>query len=135
MIIVKNNKLQYAIFLVLFGLVGLLVSGYLPVSIIAIASNSMSPTFDKGAVVVTLKVDGKPVNKGDIISFYRDNKQIIHRVNSIIDDGEVVRYYTKGDANKSLDKDFITYEEINHKIIFSIPLIGYPSIIISEVLK
>lgn len=134
-ILVKGNKLQYVIFLILFGLVGLLVSGYLPISLIAIASNSMSPTFEKGAVVVALKVDGKAINKGDIVSFIKDNKKIIHRVDSIIDDGEVVRYYTKGDANKSVDKDYIVYNDIEDKIIFSIPLIGYPSILINEVFK
>lgn len=131
-IVRSSNKLQYAIFLVIFGVLGLFVSGFLPVGITAIASNSMDPVFSKGSVVVTVKLDGKEVNKGDIVSFYKDNKYIIHRIDSIIDDGDVVRYYTKGDANNTVDDGYITYNDIKNKVVFSIPLIGYPSIIINE---
>ena len=131
-IVRSSNKLQYAIFLVIFGVLGLFVSGVLPVGITAIASNSMNPVFSKGSVVITVKLDGKEVNKGDIVSFYKDNKYIIHRIDSIIEDGEEIRYYTKGDANNTVDDGFITYSEIKNKVVFSIPLIGYPSIIINE---
>ena len=134
-IVRKSNKLQYAVFLVIFGVVGLFVSGFLPVGIMAIASDSMAPMFSRGSVVVTLKLDGREVKKGDVVSFYKDNKTIVHRIDTVLEDGEEIRYYTKGDANNVVDSGYITYNDINNKVIFSIPLIGYPSIIISELFK
>mgnify|MGYP003311465305 CR=1 FL=1 len=46
---------------------------------------------------------------------------------------EETRYYTKGDANTTVDYGYILSNNINSKIIFSIPLIGYPSIIFNEI--
>lgn len=110
----------------------LFVLGVMPVGITAIASDSMHPTFSKGAGVITLKVSENKLKKGDIISFRHQNKTIVHRIDSIEKFEDETRYYTKGDANSSIDDGYITYDAIENKIIASIPLIGYPSIMVWE---
>lgn len=110
----------------------IVVLGITPVGITAIASNSMHPTFSKGAGVITLKTDEKDLKEGDIISFNKGNKTIVHRIDSIeISDNET-RYYTKGDANTTIDEGYITYDDIENKIIASVPLIGYPTVMVWE---
>ena len=132
----KKDIYDYATWtIVATTLIGLLVlvSGITPVGITAIASDSMHPTFSKGAGVITIEVKEEKLKEGDIISFNYDNKQIVHRIDSIeVTDGET-RYYTKGDANTTVDEGYVTYKDINNKIVFSIPLIGYPSIIAGEI--
>ena len=128
----KNNILENLIITaVLIGLM-VLVSGISPIGITAIASNSMHPTFSKGDGIITLKVKEEKLKEGDIISFNQKNKKIIHRIKKIEVIGSETRYYTKGDANSNVDDGYITYKDINNKIIVSIPLVGYPSIIFSE---
>lgn len=109
-----------------------MVSGITPLGITAIGSDSMRPTFAKGAGVVTLKAKEGSIKQGDIISFNKNNKQTIHRVEKIEIEGNLVKYYTKGDFNHTIDDGYVTFKDIDSKIIFSIPFIGYPSIIISE---
>ena len=93
----------------------------------------MYPTFSKGSAVITLKVNNENLKKGDIISFTSKNKNIIHRIEKIEVVEEETRYYTKGDANTTVDYGYILSNNINSKIIFSIPLLGYPSIIFNEI--
>ena len=116
----------------LFILLLLFISGVFPVGITAVASNSMSPTFKKGSGVMTIKIKQEDIKEGDIITFVRNGKNIIHRVNSInVEEGKT-KYITKGDANTSVDEGYIEYKDINNKVILYIPLIGYPSIIFKE---
>lgn len=128
----SSSRISTALSVVTIGLLALLISGITPIGITAIASNSMMPTFDKGSAVITLKIKESELKEGDIISFKKNNKQIIHRINSIEVVDEEKRYYTKGDANTTIDDTYITYKDIDNKIVLSIPLIGYPSIMISE---
>lgn len=124
---------EYIIGGALMGAMLLLVLGITPVGITAIASDSMHPTFGKGSGVITLKVKEDKLKEGDIISFTKDNKTVIHRINKVEKEDKEIRYYTKGDANNTVDDGYITYEDINNKVLFSIPLIGYPAIIISDI--
>ena len=64
-------------------------------------------------------------NKDNEIS---KNIEITHKV----ENGNK-KYYTKGDFNHTLDEGYITYEDINSKVLFSVPFIGYPSLIINKI--
>lgn len=132
---VKNNIFGNVVITAILTALIVLISGISPVGITAVASDSMYPTFSKGAGVVTLKVKEKDLKEGDIISFNQKNKRIIHRIEKVETIEQETRYYTKGDANSSIDKGYITYKDINNKIILDIPLIGYPSIIFNELLS
>jgi signal peptidase len=133
--ITPPNKVGTIIGVTLVAGIALVISGITPLGITAIASNSMMPAFDKGSAVITIKVKETELKEGDIISFNKGNKKIIHRINSIEETDGEKRYYTKGDANRTVDDSYITYKDIDNKIILSIPLIGYPSIMISELLS
>lgn len=129
----NNNTFWYIGSTVVIVVLFLFVTGVLPIGMTAIASDSMHPAFDKGSAVITLKVKQEELKKGDIISFYKDNKVIIHRIDSIVEEEGEIRYITKGDANNVADDGYILYDQIKNKIVLSIPLIGYPSLIVGEV--
>jgi signal peptidase len=129
----NNNTLWYIGSTIVLVVLFLFISGVLPIGMTAIASDSMHPAFDKGAAVITLKVKQNDLKKGDIISFYRDDKVIIHRIDSIVEEDGEIRYITKGDANNVADDGYILYDQIKNKIVLSIPLIGYPALIVGEV--
>ncbi len=129
----SNYSINTVISILMILLLSLIIFGKTPIGVTAIASNSMVPTFDKGSIVITLKTKESKLKEGDIISFKKNNKQIIHRINSIEIVNDEKRYYTKGDANTVTDDSYITYKDIKNKVVLSIPLIGYPAIIINEI--
>ena len=99
---------------------------------IAIMSNSMNPLYYKGDVVVIEKIDNQQLKKGDIIAFYDDNKNlIVHRINNI-ENGYIT---TKGDNNSSIDLKRIKIEDVEGKYLFHIKFLGYPRVIMSEILR
>lgn len=131
----SSNSLWYigscGVLVVMF----LFVAGFLPIGMTAIASNSMHPTFDRGAVVLTLKVKQEELKKGDIISFISENKTVVHRIDSIVEEQGEKRYITKGDANNVIDNGYVIYAQVKNKVILSIPLIGYPVLFVGELLN
>ena len=131
----KNNIFEYIVGTVIVAVVLIVISGVSPIGITAIASDSMHPTFSKGAGVITLKIEEEDLKEGDIISFAYDNKIVVHRIDSIVEEDGEIRYITKGDANSSIDEGYVTYKDIKNKVILSIPLIGYPAIIVGEMLS
>ena len=132
--IIPKNTISFGSIIGTIAVVVLVVVvlGITPVGITAIVSNSMHPTFSKGAGVITLKTDEKNLKEGDIISFNKSNKTIVHRIESIEISDDEIRYYTKGDANTTIDEGYITYDDIENKIIASVPLIGYPTVMVWE---
>ena len=130
-----NGPLFYVGFFGILGSVVLFVSGMLPVGMTAIASNSMSPVFERGSAVLTLKVKEEELKKGDIISFTLGKRVIIHRIDSIVEENGEKRYVTKGDANNVIDDGYVVFDQIKNKVILSIPLVGYPGIFLGELLN
>ena len=98
----------------------IVISGISPIGITAIASDSMHPTFSKGAGVITLKIEEEDLKEGDIISFAYDNKIVVHRIIKIEDNGLIT---TKGDANDDPDSP-ITVDKIKGEVIKDYPKIG-----------
>lgn len=124
-------KLLYYLVIVLISVVAfLLIISILPITgnfkTLVVLSGSMEPAIHTGSVVLI-----KPeVNYriGDIITFGKIGKNqtpITHRVNDIrLQEGKPI-YITKGDANNAPDTKEVTPTEIQGKVIFSIPFIGY----------
>ena len=100
--------------------------GFFKYQPITILSNSMSPTFERGDVVIYEK--GKNISPQDIIVFQYNNQLIIHRVVSVNDSF----YITKGDANNTIDYMKIQKEDIKGVYKFHIKYLGYPSIWLRE---
>lgn len=89
-----------------------------------------------GDVVVVKKVPPEEIHVGDIILFYTEKGQIIHRVVYVRRSGNNYYYTTKGDANPiimSVEKD-IPYEEVKGKLVKKIPYIGWPKVIFSKII-
>jgi hypothetical protein len=45
------------------------------------------------------------------------------------------RYYTKGDANDAMDAGYITDADIEGIVLFKLPYVGYPSLLLREAFK
>ncbi len=121
----KLNIVLYPLTIIISILLVLFMLGLFSYQSIAILSNSMSPTFTRGDVVIYKKKEN--IMPGDIIVFQNQNQNIVHRVISINE-----YYITKGDANKSVDYIKIKKEDIKGVYQFSIKYLGYPSIWLNE---
>ena len=117
-------------------LIILLVSGIFRFSISAIASDSMYPSLKKGDAVILEKVDDQnkdKLKKDDIVAFEEDGHIITHRILLIQEEEEKEYIITKGDNNSTKDVTKKTKDDIIGIVRFRIPLIGYPSVEISEI--
>ena len=99
-------------------------------------SYSMVPTFSRGAVVISVKVNQKDLEKlkiGDILHYKSKNGDVIHRIIDIKKDNEGnFIFQTQGDNNGAPDSNWVNPEQVIGKIKIYIPYIGYPSVWFSE---
>lgn len=126
----KDEKKQIVSLIVGFVLITsiiMVVSCKFYVGALVIGSKSMTGSINMGDVVVFV-ADKKHINKDDVIVFKKDDIIIVHRVvnKTIINDKN--RYYTKGDANKTLDENFVTDDNLMGKVVFKIKYIGQPTL-------
>lgn len=108
----------------------ILVSGILRYKMIAIASGSMTPIFDRGDAIIYDK-EGK-LEAGDVMAFSHNGEIVTHRITKIKDDGKKKIYYTKGDANNTKDEYETSEELILGKVICVIKYIGLPTVWFNE---
>ncbi len=124
--------------LVVVIIVILLVSGVFRFTLTAIASDSMYPSLKKGDAIILERIDKKNkdiLKKGDIVAFEEDGNIVTHRILTIeMEDGEE-RIITKGDNNDTKDVTKKTKDDIIGIVRLKIPLLGYPSVEISEIKK
>lgn len=127
----KKRISIYAFPAILIAIFVYFISGYFKLYAIAVASGSMSPEFERGAVVI---VDQSPpeIKEGEIIAFKAENKIVVHRIIRIVPYGDQNFYYTKGDANEKEDNYQIRREDIVGVVRSKIPYIGYPTVLFSE---
>ena len=111
-----------------------LVSGIFRFQMIAIASNSMVPIYERGDAIIFEKVDTQYIESGDIIVFKKNNVLVAHRVIKIKEDSYKKYFYTKGDANKSADSEFVKEEEVIGVVRRVTKYIGYPTVLLNELL-
>ncbi|MBR6505878.1 signal peptidase I [Candidatus Saccharibacteria bacterium] len=110
----------------------ILVSGVFRYKMIAIASNSMSPAFERGDAVVYNK--DAELETGDVLAFVHEGKTITHRIVKILeyDTGKV--YYTKGDANSTSDNYEIREDSVLGKVLYVVKYIGLPTVLFKEII-
>jgi len=97
----------------------------------AVVSNSMKPTFERGDLIFIKGVDlPDKIKQGDIIVFRLEGDQMtkVHRVVEIENSSGQVQFTTKGDANSKPDPDPVSFEEVKGKVLFWIPKLGYVSL-------
>ena len=122
-----------AILLLIASGVIMLVSCQFRYGVLVIGSDSMAKKVDKGDVLFFEKYDKQQIKAGDVIVFKKGGMLIIHRVVDVKTVNNVRRYFTKGDANKTLDEGFVTDEEITGVSLFRIRYLGYPTIWIHDI--
>ncbi|MEM5804428.1 MAG: signal peptidase I [Candidatus Aenigmatarchaeota archaeon] len=120
--------LGFVIAVVLNAVLGLVLHTDTPV--VAVFSNSMVPTYNKGDLIFVQGVDRVAV--GDIIVFesgvYR--YPIIHRAIAV-DNGVIT---TQGDNNVSPDPWKTDISEVHGKAVLQIPLLGWVKVGVFELL-
>jgi signal peptidase I len=122
--------------LVFIIIIIMLVSNNFKFSLTAIASDSMYPYIKKGDAVLIDKISDKQKEKlkeKDVIAFQEDGNVITHRIIKIEKDEENTYYITKGDNNSTKDVTKKTKDDIIGIVRIKIPLLGYPSVEISEI--
>ena len=110
-----------------------LTAGIFRHQLIAIASNSMFPTFARGDAVLIEKLDASEIKIGDILVFRKDSRIVTHRAISMeLREGE---YYftTQGDANDDPDAVEVNGREVIGRVDLVGKLIGYPTVWLKEI--
>ncbi len=102
------------------------IAGY---SVMSVISPSMDPEYKIGDIVIIKETDTSELKKGDVITFSSldpvlQGGPVTHRINNIIEENGVVKFETKGDANKVVDSDLVTEDRIYGKVQFKIPAVG-----------
>ncbi len=129
------EKIQYMVTLLLAtGLVCFML-GLFPYEPIALLSSSMSPTIDRGDVVIFKKLNDSALNnipKNTILIYHMGNQNIAHRIIYVKEENGNVFYQTKGDNNNVPDRNFVQKDQILGIYTFHIKYIGFPSIWLYE---
>ena len=114
----------------------ILLSGFFPLVLIGVGSESMHPKINKGDAVIYKKINNdKDINIGDVLAFNSGNKIIIHRlVEKKVENGTIY-YITKGDANNSVDDINTSIDDIKGIVTLKIKYIAYPTIWFNELVN
>jgi signal peptidase len=94
--------------------------------IYTVLSGSMEPALKVGSLIVTVPAFSYKV--GDIITYrpsLYSKTSITHRISAIKNDGNVIAYVTKGDANNAADSQPVLASMITGKTMFTVPHAGY----------
>jgi signal peptidase I len=119
-IFVRTISVILVIAVLFLGLIYLL-PGY---DLYVVQSDSMSPTFMTGDVVVTAPPHsflGGDIRPGAIVTFQQGSEKVTHRILSINGDSVL----TKGDANEDPDVHSIAPSQVIGIYLFRIPAFGY----------
>ena len=125
---IATSVLVTAVAVCVLLLVGVRLAGLRPY---AVLSGSMEPEYPVGSLIYVKKVDTFALRVGDDITFMLDeNTLATHRIVEIIPDetdSEVLRFRTKGIANKYADGGLVHCKNVVGKPVFDIPYLGYVS--------
>ena len=101
------------------------IAGFTPLTV---QSDSMSPTFSKGDLIVIQKCDTSKLEVGDIVTFHTiiDNEYALntHRIAAIDEVNGMRSFTTKGDNNDVADTHIISDGDIVGKYLFALPQMG-----------
>jgi signal peptidase len=98
------------------------------VQLVTVLSDSMSPAFERGAMLVVRPVDPAAIKVGDVIVYrqaYDPNSTVAHRVTAVNGDGSSVGFETKGDANEMPDRGSVPAADVVGKVAYDVPLLGH----------
>lgn len=115
------------IMVLLFLAVILIVPKFLGCETLAVISGSMHPKIPVGSIVIVREEDPAELGIGDIATYrMNDHTFVTHRVLENHVDTQYIIF--KGDANEAADANPIAYADVEGKVLFHFPMIGYLSI-------
>ena len=101
------------------------IAGFTPLTV---QSDSMSPTFSKGDLIIIQTCDTSKLEVGDIVTFHTiiDNEYALntHRIAAIDEVNGMRSFTTKGDNNDVADTHIISDGDIVGKYVFALPQMG-----------
>ncbi len=93
-----------------------------------VRTDSMSPTFPKGTLLVAEPVTPSEVEPGDVVTFaapWRDGTLVTHRVQRVLVDPEGLRrFVTRGDASDADDPSPVAASDVRAAVRWGIPSLG-----------
>lgn len=100
-----------------------------PMPIVSVVSGSMEPVLYRGDLIIL--TSPKDIKVTDVVIYQRPDisETIIHRIIEEKDGGYVI----KGDNNPIPDPGIVRKEQILGKVIYAVPLLGYPRVLLFEV--
>lgn len=95
--------------------------------ILAIATGSMEPIFQRGTLVLIEKATSSEIHVGTIIAFDVSclPAPTVHRVYKILQSGPSPVYLTKGDANPAPDPCDVPYSHVIGRAVAWVPYVGF----------
>lgn len=124
----KNSLIGNAVLFVVITLLIMLISCQFRYGILVIGSHSMTGTLNIGDAVIFEAYDDQKINEGQVIIFNYNGLETIHRVVEKRNVNGEIRYYTKGDANKRRDENYITNKDIIGVVELRVKYIGKPTL-------
>lgn len=124
----KNLSTGMVVIAIVFAflIAGIRIFGF---EVFGVLTGSMEPTYPTGSLIYVKDVDPDDLRVNDVITFsISPNVIATHRIVEIVPDETyptVVRYRTKGDANKDVDASLVSAGNIIGKAVFAIPKLGY----------
>ena len=99
-----------------------------PMPIVSVVSGSMEPVLYRGDLIILVAPNDLKVK--DVVIYQRPDisETIIHRIIEEKDGG----YIIKGDNNQVADPGIVKKEQIIGKVVYAVPLLGYPRVLIFE---
>ena len=125
------RRLLYIPVFILLIIIVLLASGLLGHTLIAIGSDSMYPSYERGDAVIYVKASIDDIKTGEIIAFKKNGKVITHRIININKEKKSIN--TKGDNNKTPDSWEVKESELLGVVKYRIKYIGYPTIWFNDI--
>ena len=132
----KKNPLYLLPYITLFTIVVLFVLGVFTYVPIAVLSNSMYPTYERGDVLIYRKVsDPNTLKVGDVLCYSNDKIIVMHRIVAIEDTEEGKLFTTKGDNVTNNDPIKVTTKKVIGVMTKVIKKVGYPTVWLYELLN
>ena len=119
--------------IVILAFFAVLNSGITGYEMLAIASNSMQPTYSRGDIVIYKRNDPSEIQVNDILVFKRGNHIITHRVVEIRGSGDDLRFIVKGDNNSEADDYSVSADDVRGTVRVVGHYIGYPSLMLNGI--
>lgn len=133
-----SNRLQNmlsVIVIIFILLVVSLTSGIFKYYSLAIGSNSMANSINKGDVVIVEKLsleEVKSLDVGDVLVYKHNDVVIVHRIVRITHINNNYYFNTKGDNNNNEDSWTIEQSSVIGRAKIRIPYVGIPTVWLNE---